>query len=254
MITTDTGGGTLTRTEHAPWARVGSAATRHARAGSRAAPGSAPTPFEAPRAHGPRRLSALLALFEAVTGGASPFRGAPEPIRPPAPTAAPTAAQSTEGELTLRVPARLLDREFGRGRVARFEDVDFPAVLTHEPTRRFLRESGLPEDAFPFRLDTDVPLPTLAEFHADEQPGTPGSGELPADADHLIRLGHLAPATGLVVDGATGAVLAWSEPEAALHALGGDVSVLAATLWLLKRQRAIHASLPVRPPRPRIGR
>jgi hypothetical protein len=137
--------------------------------------------------------------------------------------------------LSLDLPHRLLDQEFGPGKVARFEDVDFPATLTHEPTRRFLREVGLPEDAHVFSLDTDVPLATLAEYHAD----TGAPAELPAGAHRLFRLGHLVEDNSLVVDGATGAVLNWSEPEATLSPLNTDVSTLAFTLWLLHRERAI---------------
>ena len=55
--------------------------------------------------------------------------------------------------------------------MGRFEDFDFPATPTHEPTRRFLRDMGLPENHGFFQLDTDIPLPTLAEYHANERPG-----------------------------------------------------------------------------------
>ncbi len=137
--------------------------------------------------------------------------------------------------LTLRLPVRLLDEEFGRGRVVRFEDVDFPATLTHEPTRRFLRERGLPEDGILFGLDTDIPLRTLAEYYADEHPGDYRPGGLPSHADRLIRLGHFAEGNSLVVDGATGEVWNWSASEATLHPFDEDVSTLAFSLWLLHR-------------------
>ena len=42
-----------------------------------------------------------------------------------------------------------------------------------------------------------MPLPTLAEYYADEQ----WVAELPPGADHLIRLGHLIEDNSLVVDG-----------------------------------------------------
>lgn len=122
------------------------------------------------------------------------------------------AGRAGHSGLALDLPRRLLDQEFGQGKVVRFEEVDFPATLTHEPTRRFLREVGLPENGFLFCLDTDVPLQTLAEYYSDDE----WSAELPLGAGHLIRLGHLVEDNSLVIDGATGAVLNWSEPEARL--------------------------------------
>ncbi|MFF2845479.1 SUKH-4 family immunity protein [Streptomyces sp. NPDC058001] len=138
-------------------------------------------------------------------------------------------------DLALDFPVRLLDEEFGPGGVMRFEDVDFPATLTHEPTRRFLRDVGLPEDGGMFQLDTDVPLPTLTEHHEQEDP----DGPLPPRADHLIRLGYLIEDTDLVIDGTTGEVHAWSIPAATLSPLNTDISTLAFTLWLLHREREL---------------
>ncbi|MCF3129825.1 SUKH-4 family immunity protein [Streptomyces olivochromogenes] len=182
----------------------------------------------------------LLALFEEdADGRVPPYWKAAALIRPLALAAGPGG----DFGLTLDVPARLLDQEFGQGRVARFEDVDFPATLTHEPTRRFLRETGLPEDAVLFRLDTDVPLPTLTEYYEDERAGEYPLDALPAHADHLIRLGYLVEDNSLVVDGRTGAVLNFSEPEASLNPLNTDVSTLAYTLWLLHHERTIDAHL-----------
>ncbi|WP_081240798.1 SUKH-4 family immunity protein [Streptomyces viridosporus] len=174
----------------------------------------------------------LLAVFEeGAGGGPAPLRRMAALIRPLALAAGPDTASG----LALDLPVRLLDREFGRGGVVRFEEVDFPATLTHEPTRRFLRGTGLPEDVFFFRLDTDPPLRTLTEHYADGEGAFP-PGRLPAHADRLVRLGHLTEGDGLVVDGATGAVLHWSEPDAVLRPLNTDVSTLAFTLWLLHRE------------------
>ncbi|WP_336621092.1 SUKH-4 family immunity protein [Streptomyces sp. DH24] len=145
------------------------------------------------------------------------------------------AGTGAESGLALDLPAGLLDREFGRGRVVHFEDVDFPAALTHEPTRRFLRETGLPEEAFPFTLDTDAPLPTLEEY-AEDDAAYFRPVRLPVGAERLIRLGGLAEeGSSLVLDGTTGTLLRWTEPEGALHPLSTDVSTLAFTLWLLHR-------------------
>ncbi|MFE7273958.1 SUKH-4 family immunity protein [Streptomyces sp. NPDC057623] len=174
----------------------------------------------------------LLTVFEEGTDGEpAPFWKMAALIRP----LALVAGRAGRSGLALDLPPRLLDQEFGQGKVVRFEEVDFPVTLTHEPTRRFLREVGLPEDGFLFSLDTDVPLQTLAERRADEEWST----ELPARAEYLIRLGHLVEDNSLVVDGETGAVLNWSEPEARLFPLNTDVSTLAFTLWLLHREQAI---------------
>ncbi|MFG2788826.1 SUKH-4 family immunity protein [Streptomyces sp. NPDC048419] len=182
----------------------------------------------------------LLALFEEGTGGdIPPFWKAAALIRPLALVAGPGTASG----LALDLPSRLLDREFGPGRMWRFEDLDFPSTLTHEPTRRFLRETGLPEDGTLLRLDTDVPLPTLAEHYAYQGPDGFDPARLPRRASHLIRLGHLVEGNSLVVDGDTGEVLDWSEPEATLYPLNTDVSTLAFTLWLLHREKAMDANL-----------
>src|SRR5207249_1903755 len=92
-------------------------------------------------------------------------------------------------------------------------------------------------------VDTEVPLQTLSEYAADDRPGTTSPFEPPSRADHLIRLGHLVEGNSLVVDGATGEVLDWSEPEARLHPLNTDVSTLAFTLWLHHRERTIDRAL-----------
>ncbi|MET8827414.1 SUKH-4 family immunity protein [Streptomyces sp. NPDC004610] len=182
----------------------------------------------------------LLAVFEdGADGAVAPYWKMAALIRPLALVAGP----GTRSGLTLDLPARLLEGEFGPGRLAHFEDVDCPAPLTHEPTRRFLRETGLPEDGTLLTLDTDVRLPTLAEYYADEYEGGLPADALPLRADCLIRLGRLVDDHALLIDGATGEVLAWSEREATLSPLNTDVSTLAFTLWLLHRERAIDRAL-----------
>ncbi|MFE1315249.1 SUKH-4 family immunity protein [Streptomyces sp. NPDC058755] len=194
--------------------------------------------------YGPRTVTEasrrLLALFEEGTDGeVPPYWKAAALIRPLALIAGP----GTTSGLTLDVPGRVLDQEFGHGRVARFEEVDFPTTLTHEPTRRFLRETGLPEDAVLFHADTDVPLPTLTEYFTGERAGEYPLEDLPAHSDHLIRLGYLVEDNSLVIDGRTGAILTFSEPEATLYPLNTDVSTLAFTLWLLHHERTIDEHL-----------
>ncbi|MFB8773082.1 SUKH-4 family immunity protein [Streptomyces broussonetiae] len=157
------------------------------------------------------------------------------------------AGPGTRSGLAVDLPAWLLEEEYGAGAVVRFEDVDFPAALVHEPTRRFLREVGLPEDGVWFGLDSDVPLPTLAQYVADEREsvfrteGVPARDRLPEGAHRLIRLGHLLEDTSLVVDGGSGAVSAWSEAGTVLRPLNTDVSTLAFTLWLVQRAKSLDA-------------
>lgn len=178
----------------------------------------------------------LLAVFEeGADGEPAPFWQMAALIRPLALVAGPGTASG----LALDLPQRLLDEEFGRGGVVRFEEVDFPATLTHEPTRRFLRETGLPEDGFLFSLDTDLPLRTLAEYYAEDCRGDLVTDLPPARIERLIRLGYLVDDHSLVIDGTTGAVLSWSEPDAVLRPLNTDISTLAFTLWLLHRERSL---------------
>ncbi|MDX5567166.1 SUKH-4 family immunity protein [Streptomyces sp. ID05-04B] len=193
----------------------------------------------------------LLAVFEAGAEGpgdaSALFWKLAAVIRP---LALVTGPVTTSG-LALDLPVRLLDEEFGSACVVRFEDIDVPAALTHAPTRRFLRATGLPEEAALFSLEPDMPLRTLAEHHADDRAtdndpaddrdGVGAGRGLPAHADRLIRLGSLAEDTSLVVDGVTGAVLSWSEPDHTLRPLNADISTLAFTLWLLRHERAPHA-------------
>ncbi|MFE6332751.1 SUKH-4 family immunity protein [Streptomyces sp. NPDC057798] len=140
--------------------------------------------------------------------------------------AGPEPAGPAASGLRVSVPPRLLAEEFGRAGVMRFEDVDFPAALAHEPTRRFLRETGLPDEHALFRLHPDSVLPTLTEAYADEP-----APDLPAEADRLILLGHVDDQR-LVLDGDSGGLLLW-RPAAHPHPLDADISTLAFTLWLL---------------------
>ncbi|MFE9772890.1 SUKH-4 family immunity protein [Streptomyces sp. NPDC005931] len=150
---------------------------------------------------------------------------------------APVTGRGTASGLSLDLPLRFLDQEFGRRAVVRFDEIDFPAALTHEPTRRFLCETGLPEDAFLFHLDTDAPLRTLAEDRPDAF-----RADLPAHADRLLLLGRVTGDTDVVVDGTTGAILTWSEGDRVLHPLNTDVSTLAATLCLLHGEHTLDGT------------
>ncbi len=212
-----------------PRSLAGCAAVADALAALRAgARGPAATPRWAAALLGddPRALRAVASLLR-------PACAAHGPVRP--------------GGLALDLPARLLAEGFGAGRIVRFEDVDFPAGLTHEPSRRFLREVGLPEDGPRFRLDTDVPLPTLAELHAltddpdafaddpDAYADAPDTPPIPG-TDHLIHLGGLADGDRLLLDGASGAVRCLAADAA--RPFTADLSTLALALWLAHRASA----------------
>ncbi|MFI9566520.1 SUKH-4 family immunity protein [Streptomyces rishiriensis] len=171
------------------------------------------------------------------TGASALFWQLAAVIRPLAPASGPCTASG----LALDLPARFLGEEFGSGAVVRFEGVDCPRALTHAPTRRFLRERGLPEKVVRFSLETDAPLQTLAEYGADGHGDVLTEQRLPAGAGRLIRLGGLTADTSLVLDGATGAVLIWSEPDLGLRPLSADISTLAFTFWLIRRERALDA-------------
>ncbi|GAA1435898.1 hypothetical protein GCM10009601_62710 [Streptomyces thermospinosisporus] len=144
-----------------------------------------------------------------------------------------------------------LAREFGRGGVYRFEEVDFPATLTHEPTRRFLSETGLPEDGGIFALDTELPLRTLTEYYTHAGDYTDGyhfqPPSLPTDADHLIRLGSLLDGNSLLVHGTTGEILHWNDWTTTLRPLNADVATLAFALWLLHRRTTPGAVAGIEP-------
>jgi hypothetical protein len=211
------------------------------------ATGRVATAYVSPRTPGPMDLSPLAPSLEALLRLAAVTD---EPTASPGGFAShslirPLARIARPGTgLALDLPPRLLDEEFGTAAIVRFEDIDFPRTLTHEPTRRFLREVGLPETGYWFELDTDLPLPTLAEYYADDE-GVP-EDDLPDWADRLIRLGCLLEDTSLLLDGATGAVLCWSEPDATLRPLDADISTLAFTVWLAHRDKRVAKATDLR--------
>ncbi|MHC3474182.1 SUKH-4 family immunity protein [Streptomyces sp. 7R007] len=158
-------------------------------------------------------------------------------ITPPPESAAYDNPAPAPSAAALHRFARLLDREFGPGRVARFEDVDFPPTLTHAPTRRFLTEVGLPEHPDLFHHDSATPLPTLAEYYTEEHPDTLPTHELPPRSTHLIRLGTVPGEDAVVADGETGGLLTWNELTRTVHPLHNEVSALVFTLWLRRHER-----------------
>ncbi|GAA0932441.1 SUKH-4 family immunity protein [Streptomyces thermoalcalitolerans] len=157
-----------------------------------------------------------------------PTAVAPGVCAPGAPGTSGAGWPPTRSGLSLDLPPRLLDEAFGPGWVVRFEELDLPPVLTHEPTRRFLLDVGLPEQAGDFTLDLDAPLRTPAEYAADE-----GDHRLalPPAATRLLRLGGLAGDGHAVLDGTTGTLLRWTGGDGALTPLETDVAAFAFTLW-----------------------
>lgn len=142
--------------------------------------------------------------------------------------------------LALALPEGLLEKEYGADAVVRFADEDLPDALTHEPTRAFLRDTGLVRETGWVSLD-EGPLRTLAEDQADSEDddGDDGTAGEPAPgAEGLIRIGYLVEDTDLVIDGATGRVRGWFIPDAQLQSVNADVSTLAFTQWLIARVKA----------------
>ncbi|WP_247462850.1 SUKH-4 family immunity protein [Streptomyces sp. XM83C] len=147
-----------------------------------------------------------------------------------------TGLAPTRSGLSLELPPRALDEAFGRGRIVRFEEWDLPHALTHEPTRRFLRETGLPETAPGFTLDLDAPLRTPGEYIADE---ADTQAILPPHAARLLHLGTLPGAAHALLDGTTGKILRWTPTDGRVEVLETDIAAFAFTLW-----HSTHPGLP----------
>ncbi|QNP66059.1 SUKH-4 family immunity protein [Streptomyces genisteinicus] len=143
--------------------------------------------------------------------------------------------------LALALPPGLLDEEFGAADIRRFLPSELPGVLTHEPTRRFLTEVGLPRTELMFGLwgDEDV-LRTLTESEAARHDGDGDEDRpVPADAGRLVTLGSLVHDMEAVVDGGTG-LLSWRMyGSAGTTPVNADVSTLAFTLWLFGREQRL---------------
>ncbi|MBQ0987310.1 SUKH-4 family immunity protein [Streptomyces sp. F63] len=151
----------------------------------------------------------------------------------------PLAKIAGPGEgLLLDLPDGFLAGAFGADDVVCFPDEDVPAVLTHEPTRRFLREQGLPRDAGWFTArDEERPLRSLWDHWFADDDADPD--EAPANVHELVVLGYLIDDIDLVVEGPTGRILGWYGPEATLRVVNTDVSGLAFTTWLWHQEQAL---------------
>ncbi|MGX1506866.1 UNVERIFIED_CONTAM: hypothetical protein RKD43_005491 [Streptomyces graminofaciens] len=147
--------------------------------------------------------------------------------------------------LRLELPKGLLDEEFGADGIVRVAPSEIPAVLTHEPTRRFLTDVGLPRDAQMFCMDPEdllVPLPDDRE-RSKQNPAHQhlwnGSDTLPPDAEHLLVLGGLMHDFTVLLDGRTGEVHYAEYDADRVVPVNADVSTLAFTVWLHNRERQI---------------
>ncbi|MFD8379934.1 SUKH-4 family immunity protein [Streptomyces sp. NPDC059679] len=148
------------------------------------------------------------------------------------------------GGLLLDLPEGLLEEEFAPEGVVRFGESELPATLVHEPTRRFLTRTGLPENGSMFMLDTEAPLlPTLAWCREEEERGQQFyvlPEDTPVAPDRLLRLGGLVDETEVVIDADSGTVYSWYVADAALCPLNADLSTLAFALWMLRREEEIN--------------
>ncbi|MFD8705775.1 SUKH-4 family immunity protein [Kitasatospora sp. NPDC059648] len=155
------------------------------------------------------------------------------------------------GELAYAVPAALVEDLAtlkGEGGVRRFEEAELPAAISHGPTRRLLREVGLPVSGrCVLRVDAEGALRTLAEEYPENFEG----GEEGEDEDELstrpqqggfLVVGGWMYGFVVVLDGATGRVElpdSWDDGEPAAY-LHRDLSALLYVLWTFERLRAVR--------------
>jgi hypothetical protein len=175
----------------------------------------------------------------ALRNGLASLEGAGMASRDEAPWADPSLPTHVIGRPVVAVrtapepePEADARRVFGADRMARFDEAWLPPALTHERTRSFLTEHGLPrrfQNLLELREDLDQGLRTVAELY-------PGTGRLTQPGQEgLLVLGHFD--TGdLCLDGADGTVY-WLPPHSAVPVLlAGGVAQLAAILALLERE------------------
>ncbi|SNS29781.1 SUKH-4 immunity protein [Actinomadura meyerae] len=158
----------------------------------------------------------------------------------------PLARVAAPGEdLALALPDGLMAEAFGEDGHCLYDDADLPGTLTHEPTRRFLREHGLADVNY---CMLDKPAQTLAEYLRSQRGDYPDfvadyfrdhvldDGEtLPGAIGDLVRLGWFADEIDLILDGATGAVHGWFVAEGGPHPINTDISTVAFAQWLVRQ-------------------
>ncbi|MEO3826314.1 SUKH-4 family immunity protein [Actinomadura sp. B10D3] len=151
--------------------------------------------------------------------------------------------------LRLDLPAQVVEDAFGVDGLVRFAPENLPAALSHEPTRRFLSEVGLPADAtLFFASEAGKPLRTVLEYRK-EFLRNPSLGHLhdsvrcnpPAQAaDHLFVIGDLAYDLNVVLDGRTGEVHHAHYTCDQLTPLNADVSTLAFAVWMYAMEQELR--------------
>ncbi|QKW39333.1 SUKH-4 family immunity protein [Actinomadura sp. NAK00032] len=147
--------------------------------------------------------------------------------------------------LALDLPEGLLAEALDKDDHCLYDDADLPGTLTHEPTRRFLREHGLADMNY---CMWDRPALTLADYLRSQRDDYPDyiadyfhghfldDGEtLPDSVGDLVRLGWVGDGIDLVLDGATGRVLGWFVAEARPHPINADISTVAFAQWLIRQ-------------------
>lgn len=151
---------------------------------------------------------------------------------------APLARIAGPGDdLALDLPRGLLAEAFEKDDLCLYDDADLPDALTHEPSRRFLREHGLADANY---CMFDIPAQTLPDYLDGQRDAYPdyvadyvADGEAPPD--DLIRLGWVADGVDLVLEGATGRVLGWFVAEGRPRPINTDLSTVAFAQWLIRQ-------------------
>ncbi|WP_328394972.1 SUKH-4 family immunity protein [Streptomyces sp. NBC_00390] len=149
--------------------------------------------------------------------------------------------------LRLDLPKGLLDEEFGADEVVRVAPSRLPAALEHEPTRRFLTEVGLPQEALMFWMDEEETLLLSLPEDRERSKQNPdhdhlwnGTDELPPEAEHLLVLGGLMHDFTVLIDGRTGAVHYAEYDADRVVPVNADISTLAFTVWMHSRQQDLE--------------
>ncbi|QFG22481.1 hypothetical protein F7P10_16470 [Actinomadura sp. WMMB 499] len=136
---------------------------------------------------------------------------------------------------------------FGTEQVRRFPEATLPAGLTHQPTRTFLAETGLPTELRSGFLSTEDPadeswMQPLPELYQEMSTGRRGKWKwpLPEGAEHCYVLGRFEGGS-IILDGSTGElrfIPDWNEPPSPLHS---DVNALAYFMYLIEVNRDVYA-------------
>ncbi|MFI7008477.1 SUKH-4 family immunity protein [Streptomyces sp. NPDC050145] len=152
--------------------------------------------------------------------------------------------------LRMDLAADVLTNIFGAEGVQRFTPEELPEALTHEPTRRFLTEVGLPMVdplVWPCGSEGDPLLSAVDSRRAAEQDPRLRhlyeDGErtpLVADADRYVVLARTAQDLDVLVDGRTGEIHHAPYPLDELTPMNADVSTLVFALWMYGTVEALE--------------